>query len=78
MARYTAEHARDVRAVYVNGEQVDHCMECDTELGFAVVYQFDVDGSPVLDGDRIATKVLVGRVQVELAPQSRGDNTEGD
>lgn len=83
MTRYTAgkifQNIDEVVEVYVNGEAVEEVMECDDEHGFAIVVDRDENGNFIRKGDSIATKVLVGNVQVVFAcrhPKKEGGYTK--
>ena len=66
MARYTA--GESFGDIYVNGEPQNWILEADDEHGFAIQFIREGDGFK-RDGDRLATRVIVGKVQ--FVPRGR-------
>jgi hypothetical protein len=63
MTRFNA--GTDFGDVLCNGVELQDVVECDDNLGFAVVYARDADDQPVLDLEtqRLRLRLVVGRIQ---------------
>lgn len=60
MTRYCA--GRDSGTVQVDGVEVNDVIECDTDLGFAILIERDAQGILILDGDQFKEKLVTGIV----------------
>ena len=61
MPRYTPDTlaGRSVKAVFCDGEKIDHVIEADDDLGFAVVLDGDGCGGTALSRGRLVTGEIV-------------------
>lgn len=55
--------------VHVDGVELADVVECDTELGFAIVCDRDANGDLVLDGENIKQRRVEGVVRFTETPQ---------
>jgi len=61
MTRFNA--GADFGDVLCDGVELQDVVECDDDLGFAVVYVRDADGQLVHDGESLQLQLVVGQVQ---------------
>lgn len=61
MPRYTPDTlaGRSVKAVFCDGAKIDHVIEADDDLGFAVVLEWDECGGTAHSRKRLVTGEIV-------------------
>lgn len=69
--KYTGEQAMaEGKRYYVtlDGEELNDVVECDDELGYAIVYSRDEDGNMIIQGDEFKSEWRWGVITVTPAP----------
>lgn len=60
------DNAGRVIRIFVNGDELQHCITADEEEGYVIRHARDEEGYFILDGDYIRSEIIHGDVQIEI------------
>ena len=49
---------------FLNGKELKNCIIADDEKGKAEVYKKDENGNYLIEGDKVATEIVYGKIEI--------------